>query len=304
VSPLAASARHCASASLRAPPLDDKRAISSTRSALRSTLADALAHDAPVTETTTRASDKRNSDSTRRLSRAKFWIVANRCRVSGRLTAITRLAHELHSARKHRVEHRLSKSTGERVLLARVIRTQQRDLAAIDLHAMPELGSRLHVPKAARSLVREPAETHDNGEPLQRRDLTMQKRQAGITLARQRLVVGWCAAHRGRNPRVTKSQSVLAICRCRLVRQAGTMHRPIQPIAGTIAREDSTRAIRAVRCRRQPQHIDPSTRITEPGNRLAPVRFVAIGRPLLDRNFLTPGNKTRTRPAGLNIGGQ
>lgn len=56
----------------------------------------------------------------------------------------------------------------------------------------------------------------------------------------------------------------------RLVGQTRSVHRGYEPVRGRVAGEGTPGAVVAVRGRRQPQHVDPSSRIPEPSVPAAP----------------------------------
>src|SRR5262245_46026237 len=64
-------------------------------------------------------------------------------------------------------------------------------------------------------------------------------------------------------------------------------HQEVARTAGAIAGEHAAGAVGAVRGRRQPDDQQPRRRITEARHRSRPVRFIAVGTPLLAADPLT-----------------
>ncbi len=79
------------------------------------------------------------------------------------------------------------------------------------------------------------------------------------------------------------------------------MHRPEQPVAAAVAGEHPAGPVGAVRGRGQPEHDDPGVGVAEARDRLAPVRLVPVGGPLLDGHLLTPCPKPRAGGAGDHL---
>src|SRR2546427_10695174 len=56
-----------------------------------------------------------------------------------------------------------------------------------------------------------------------------------------------------------------------------------------------------MRCGRQPEYQQLRACVSESGNRLSPVRPLAIRAPLFPRHFLAVAHQTRTLPASLDF---
>ena len=74
------------------------------------------------------------------------------------------------------------------------------------------------------------------------------------------------------------------------------MHRPEQPVTAAVTREHPTGPVRAVRGRRETEHQDPGVGVTEPRDRLAPVRLVAAAFGLVLLVAMMPANLLAMAP--------
>ena len=75
------------------------------------------------------------------------------------------------------------------------------------------------------------------------------------------------------------------------------MERRIKEFTGTIAGEDATRSVGAVRPRGEPYDDDACLRVAEAWHRAPPVRLIAVSGALLARHPLAKGNQPRTAAA-------
>ena len=105
-----------------------------------------------------------------------------------------------------------------------------------------------------------------------------------------RFVVRRGASDDGRDERVGERQTVVWMLRRRLVGEAGLVHRAHEKVArssGNVAGEDTSRAVGAVRGRREAEDEHARIRIAEAGNGARPVHVVAVRRVLLTPDALT-----------------
>jgi hypothetical protein len=206
---------------------------------------------------------------------------------------------------EHRVEHRLGERAGERVLLARVVRAQQRALRPVadrDLDAVPELGLGSHAELAAHDVVRELAEHNDHAHVAQQCELAPQVGQARLALGDRGLVDRRRAPHGGGDVAVGELQAVVDRHALGLVGVAGAVQRGEEPVARTIAGEHPPGAVPAVGRRRQPDDQQACARVAEARHGTPPVRLVAERRPLLERDLLAPRDESRAQEAVDDVG--
>ena len=157
-------------------------------------------------------------------------------------------------------QHRLRQLAGEGVLLAGVVRAEQRD-------ALVERASRRRgrsagagagtARPAADQARRKPSmaiwpRATTTRRPPSRRQLLEQVRPAVDDLVRQRLVGRRRAAADRRHEGAAQREAVAAVDRGRLVGEAGRVQRLEQEVAAAVAGEQAPGAIAAVRRRRQP----------------------------------------------------
>ena len=208
-------------------------------------------------------------------------LLRTRCATSSRERGGRR---EFDGAGEDRVEHRLGQASGERVLLARVERTQQRDRTEMSAGSVPATCSRTSTPWPnfgrgrtpkcrARRLVAERPEAHDRPG----RSAAPRTHAPGTARTVSRsdgsgLLSGGAHFTAAVTHASVSCEPVVERRRRRLVREAGPVHRPEQPVAAAVAGEHPAGAVRAVRGRRQTEHHDPCVRVAEAGDRPTPVR--------------------------------
>jgi hypothetical protein len=185
-----------------------------------------------------------------------------------------------------------------------VERAQQRHLAGDDLDTVAELRARPHAELGARRFVAERAEADHDAKVAQGGDLTVEERPAGVSLPWQWVVPGRRALDGRRHPGVTELQSVAPPLRRRLVGEPGAVHRPVQPVAGSIPGEHPPGPVGAVRRRGETEHQHPCPEVAEAGHRSRPVLVLAVRRPLDDADLLAPGDEARARPTADHFSGQ
>ena len=216
---------------------------------------------------------------------------------------------------QHCVEHLRCELSGQRILLTYVVAAEQRvyrtwrsggriyGLAArwssprhgeIDERRVGEPGAR---PRQGTSgpldviEVRSPrdrAERENYAHARQKRNLVVQEVRAAGDLAGCRLVVGGRAADGRDDVRVTELEPVVPRRARRLVGEPGTVHCGEEEVAGTVAGEHATGAVRAVCSGREPHDEDTRVRVAEAGDWAAPVVRVAEAGDFLARDVLAP----------------
>ncbi len=207
-----------------------------------------------------------------------------------------------------RLEHRRRQPSGERVLLARVIRTQQRAIADHDLRAMPEprLGRRSRMAhrrqRPERRIPAHAAQRHDHPQPGEQPHLPDEVRAAGRLLGRRRTVRRRGAPDGGGDPCAAERQPVVCPATDGPIGQPHRMHRPPQEVARRVAREHASGPVAAVSGRRQPDQHDPRVRVAVPGHRPGPVGLGPEAGDLHARLLLAPRDETRAGEAVADRG--
>lgn len=216
------------------------------------------------------------------------------------------LPQALPSREEHLVEHRSRQAAGERVLLTRVIRADQpspaleRDLDPVSEGcpvARPISGD----PELAEQVVpSESPEGHEHPNPRHRPHFLRQKRNAPVSLLRERSVPRRGAAHDGRHPSVEELQAVVAGHRSSLVGETRPVQRTVQPVARTIPGEHPARAVRSVRRRREAHDQEAGVRIPEPRYGPAPIALVPKAPDLRPRDLFAVRDQAPTEATGLH----
>ena len=179
------------------------------------------------------------------------------------MTKPRRLASELPSSRKHRIEHWLRKAPGEGVLLAGVITAKHPPFAHLSFRCMAEsrpwpgnlVSKGFKCPQGP--VPGKPAQGDDRAAVPQQRQLALEIWQASVSLVRARTVCGRRAAHHGSHVDAVQLKSVIPVRAGGLVREASPMQGRVEPVAGAIAGKYATRAIPAVGSRRKADDSHP-----------------------------------------------
>jgi hypothetical protein len=193
---------------------------------------------------------------------------------------------------QHRDEHYLRQFSCERILLARMVRREKprQFTGQLVTHSVRE-GKRREALNFAAVLQQPEIRTHrdapqhKHGARPQNFKLSFEIMAAIRKLRRQGLIGRGRAAHCCRDVGVVQLQPVAALRRCRLVRKSRSIQRPVKKISGTIAGENSARAIPAVCRGRQAQYQKPRAGIAESRNRFTPVFALTKSATLLPRHF-------------------
>src|SRR3712207_3736224 len=118
------------------------------------------------------------------------------------------------------------------------------------------------------------------------------------------MVVGRNAARRERDPHVLQYETVVATFARRLGREARAMERGVEEVARSIAGEDASRAIRAVRAGREPEDDQLRVPIAEAIHGTTPVLVGEIRASLLDRDRLAMRDEARARATRVDLFGE
>ena len=145
------------------------------------------------------------------------------------------------------------------------------------------------------------AQGHDHPGLGQQRQLPGQERGAGVALGRRRLVGRRRALHRRGDPGVAQDQAVGARGALGLVGEAGPPQRPVEPLAGAVAREHAAGPVGPVGGGGEADDDDLRRRVTEPGHAATPVLLVGVGGPLGGGHLLAPLDQPRAPAARRHL---
>ena len=227
---------------------------------------------------------------------------------AGEITALVLSSRGPH---EHRVEHLRCELAGERVLLARVERAEDRDPAARHFEHVREPRAARREHDIGRSVARSidhtasypnaPSATID-AHAVEQRELAVRgtartsSRSAGVGLlaggAQRTAAATYASSSSSPSSRATDVG---------LVREAAPDERREEEVARAVAGEHPPGAVAAVRGGARPTISTRARRIAEPGNRAAPVVLVAERRALLARDLLAPCDEARTRAASRDL---
>src|SRR5579871_20665 len=99
------------------------------------------------------------------------------------------------------------------------------------------------------------------------------------------MITGWAAVNASGDVAIRQTQAVVAVARCGLIGEAGTIQRGEQPVAGAVAGEDAAGAITAVRRGSETTKQQSRFWVAEARQRPTPVCFIAIRGPFLLGNL-------------------
>jgi hypothetical protein len=143
--------------------------------------------------------------------------------------------------------------------------------------------------------------SHDHSQVLQALDLAIKEGRTVGEFLRQRFVVGRSAASGGCDVQILECEAVLAIDCVRLARESKLVENRIHEVAGGIAGERASRAIRAVCAGREAEHEHMRIRIAEARYRFSPIIVIAISTALFAGNSLAISHETRALRAGDHL---
>src|SRR5262245_41520354 len=119
-----------------------------------------------------------------------------------------------------------------------------------------------------------------------------------VQLGGRGLVAGRGATARGGDENASERQPVVRRHGVRPVAQALAVELPVEPLPRLVAREHAAGPVRSVRPRGEPYDHEPRAWISEPGDGLSPVDFIAIGGPADARHLEAVRAKARAALAG------
>jgi hypothetical protein len=123
---------------------------------------------------------------------------------------------------------------------------------------------------------------------------------AAHELDARRLVVRWNAAGRERDEHTTELQAVVLGGARGLRGEPSAVKRAKEEVSRAVSREDATRAIGAVRTRREPDNDDACGGITEACDRASMIRLASVGQPLVASHSLAIAHEPRAGLARLD----
>jgi hypothetical protein len=205
---------------------------------------------------------------------------------------------------KDGVKHRLGQSARERVLLAGMIRSDQRDsIIQITLGSMSEpetLGTRGEtefLKGRERRIKSDATKRHHDAHISQEFNFSQQEGTTISYFVGQRLVSRRRAMHGRCDVAVTKLQAVVAMNGRGLISKSEFVKGAIEPLAAAVTGEHPPGAISAVRRWRKPNDEQSRARVTKAWHRLAPIRPLAITVSFFFSDALSPCHQSRALSA-------
>lgn len=211
---------------------------------------------------------------------------------------------------KRRIKHWLGQSTSEGVLLAGVVAAKQRPIVDRGLCAMAKARSWPRYlfaegfKRPQRSVPGKATQGDDRATVLQYLELSLEVRQALVSLAWGRPVCGWRAAHDGGHVGALQGKPVVAVSARGLVREAGAMQGRIEPVAGAIAGEHAPGPVGAMSSRCEADYGDSGIRVAKAIQRSGPVVLTLVATRGISGTLLTPLDQARAKPAVVDLCGQ
>ena len=218
-----------------------------------------------------------------------------------------RLIDECSCPGKDGVEHRLGQTAGERVLLTRMKRAQDRHRSfrverTGRLDAVPELRFLVEGDVVRSRVVCELTKCDYHAKIHEQRQLAVEEWATGIALGGVRLVPRRGASDGSVHVRVRKGQAVVRVNAGRLIREAGPMQRSKQPVPGSVAGEHTPRPVGAMGSGCQPKYQHRRFGVAEAGNGASPIAVAEVGSPLDGGHLSAPVHQPRTLLAGADVG--
>src|SRR5207247_10775316 len=140
------------------------------------------------------------------------------------------------------------------------------------------------------------SEGDNHTDALQPLKFLEQIRPAIRKFRRQRFVVGRRAMNGGGDIAIDQSQPISALSGCGTVRKAKIVKGTVKPIARTIAGENSSSPVPAMRCRRQPNDHKPSPKRAEARHGPSPIFAVTLPPHLRPCGVCAIAHKWRPSP--------
>ena len=157
---------------------------------------------------------------------------------------------------------------------------------------------------AKGSVPSKAAQGDDRTAALKQHQLSLEIREASISLVRGRTVCGRRAAHYGGHVGVMQEKPVVPMGARGLVRKAGTMQGGIEPVAGAITGEYAASAIGTVSSRREANYGHPPIRVAKAIQRSGPVVLSPMATRGVGGALLAPLDQARALPATVDLCGQ
>src|SRR5437867_5422425 len=208
-------------------------------------------------------------------------------------------------------EHGAGQLARERILLARMIRSDQRDSvveprerAVAELRNGPQRRSTEGAPRVQVRLPADAPEPDDHADPREEAQLAQQIRLARRDLRGRRLVVGGRAPDRRGDVRVVQLEAVPGVRGRRLARERGVVERVEQPVAAAVAGEHPPGAVAAVGGRRQADEEESRAWVAESRERLRPVVLPDVAAGRRRRHRLAVRDESGTESAADDAGVQ
>ena len=142
------------------------------------------------------------------------------------------------------------------------------------------------------------SKTDDDANTRQGLDLSGEMGGTVAYLLRLRFIVGRRTADNGGDPGVAQLEAVVAVDGAGLAGQTELVQYRIHEVAGAVAGERASGAVRSVRARSEAKNEDAGARITETGNGARPVSLVDVSTAFSLSNALAVLAQPRTEIAG------
>jgi hypothetical protein len=205
-------------------------------------------------------------------------------------------------------EHRLRQFPRKSILLARMVRGEQSRQAPGELvtnsMTKPESCKTLDL----ATLFEQPQiNAHRNTPKCKKRPrpqnfkIALKVRTAIQKLGTQRLIRRRRATNSRNDVSILQCETVVALRRCRLVRESRAVQRLKQKISRAIPGKHASGAISAMRCGRKTQNQQFCVRVAESRHRFSPVFAAPKREPLFTRHSFAVFHQPRTLPAPDNF---
>ncbi len=216
---------------------------------------------------------------------------------------------------EHPAYHWFGETTCKRILLARVKRCDELEIAkhirctVSKLRSCGERNPSQPAIRVERSIETNPAESDNNSDVFEKFEFPEKIRPAVGNFFWLEFVLRRGTAAGCSNVAIRKLQSIVAVNRCWLIGKAGLVERAVKPVTALIAGEHAASTVAAVRRGRKSNEQETSVRITEARVWFPPILLVCEPLHLFMRNLLPPTDKARAEPTrddlrleGLELG--
>ena len=209
---------------------------------------------------------------------------------------------------EHRMEHRLSQSAGEGILLAGMVGPDQSDVPGKPVQpAMTEgrKGGRnraAQLPAGFQVLIEGgPPQRDHHTQILEQTQFFQKVWPASVKLLHAWLVARRGTAHGRRDIAIRETQTVVSMGRTGLIREAEPMERFVEPVTATVPGENPTGSIAAVGCRREAHDQETSLRVAEPWHWASPIGPVPELPAFRPGDRFPMGHQSRAPSAGCDL---